>query len=237
VIWEKQWAAYLRKIEVAPNGHKNAKKRRLRDKGVQFILETCRAMSNFAVKRRHPPYVGNPFLELPLDRLKIEDAKPIFVFDAATELAFLKAASDWAFPLHFTLAKTGLRVGELTHLLIEELDLEGGWLHVRNKTGLGWRVKTGNERSVPLLAVELGERADQGGGVLAPHDEPGPGVHLGRDGGDPQLLQVDLGVLRRDAPAAARRHSGREDDQEGQEASLWAHRMASWGRRGSLPSM
>jgi integrase len=147
------FATYLRRIEVAPNGHRNSRKRTLRDKGVQFILETCRAMYNFAVKRRHlPPHVGNPFLELPLDRLKIEDAKPIFVFDAAAELAFLKAASGWAFPLHFTLAKTGLRVGELTHLLIEELDLEGGWLHVRNKTELGWRVKTGNERSVPLLA-------------------------------------------------------------------------------------
>src|SRR5581483_9456996 len=67
------FAAYLRRIEVAPNGHRNTRKRKLRDKGVQFILETFRAMYNFAVKRRHlPPYVGNPFLELPLDRLKIE---------------------------------------------------------------------------------------------------------------------------------------------------------------------
>src|SRR5262245_55150373 len=114
-------------------------------------------MYNFALKRRHlPPYVSNPFSELPLDRFKIEDAKPIFVFDEATELAFLKAASDWAFPIHFTLAKTGLRVGELVHLLIEDLDLAGGWLHVRNKTELGWRIKTGQERSVPLLAELVG---------------------------------------------------------------------------------
>lgn len=147
------FATYLRKLEVAPNGHKNTAKRKLRDKGVQFILETCRSMYNFALKRRHLlPYVGNPFSELPLDRFKIEDAKPIFVFDEATEVAFFKAASVWAFPIHFTLAKTGLRVGELVHLLIEELDLDGGWLHVRNKTELGWRVKTGNERAVPLLA-------------------------------------------------------------------------------------
>jgi integrase len=151
------FATYLRKIEVAPNGHKNSRKRRLRDKGVQFILETCRSMYNYAVKRRHlPPYVGNPFSELPLDRLKIEDAKPIFVFTAETELAFFKAAPDWAFPLHFTLSKTGLRVGELTHLLIEEVDLDGGWLHVRNKTELGWRIKTGQERSVPLLPEVVG---------------------------------------------------------------------------------
>jgi integrase len=146
------FAAYLRTIEVAPNGHDNAAKRKLRMKGVQFILETCRSLYNYALKRRHlPPYVGNPFSELPLDRMKIEDAKTIFVFDAATELAFLRRCGDWAFPVHFTLAKTGLRVGELVHLLIEDLDLEGGWLHVRNKTELGWRIKTGQERVVPLL--------------------------------------------------------------------------------------
>jgi len=146
------FAAYLRKLEVAPNGHKHSAKRRLRDKGIQYILETCRTMYNFAIKRRHlPPYVNNPFSELPLDRLKIEDAKPIFVFNEVTELAFLKAACDWSFPIHFTLAKTGLRNGELTHLLIEDVDLDGGWLHIRNKTQLGWRIKTGHERAVPLL--------------------------------------------------------------------------------------
>ena len=121
-------------------------------KGVQFIFETCRSLYAYALKRRHlPPYAGNPFSELPLERLKIEDAKAIFVFTADTELAFLRRCSEWAFPVHFTLAKTGLRVGELTHLLVEDLDLDGGWPHVRNKTELGWRVKTGQERLVPLL--------------------------------------------------------------------------------------
>lgn len=146
------FATYLRAIEIAPNGHANTAKRRLRDKGVQFILETCRAMYGFAAKRRHlPPHAGNPFAVLPLDRLKIEDAKPIFVFDSETELAFLREADEWAFPIHFIMAKTGLRPGELVHLLIEELDLESGWLHIRNKGELGWRVKTGTERSVPLV--------------------------------------------------------------------------------------
>lgn len=146
------FASYLRQADVAPNGHKHAKKRKLRDKGVRFILETCRSMYNFAVKRRHmPPYMGNPFSELPLDRFRVEDAKPIFVFNEASELAFFKAATDWAFPIHFTFAKTGVRIGELTHLLIEDVDLAGGWMNVRNKTELGWRIKTGHERAVPLL--------------------------------------------------------------------------------------
>jgi integrase len=146
------FAAYLRAVEVAPNGHPHTARRRLRDKGVQFILETCRALYGFAAQRRHlPAYAGNPFTVLPLDRLKIEDAKPIFVFDAATALAFFRAADPWAFGIHFTLAMTGLRVGELVHLLIEDLDLKEGWLHVRNKVALGWRVKTGHQRAVPLV--------------------------------------------------------------------------------------
>jgi integrase len=148
-----EFAAYLRSVEVAPNGHPSADRRKPRANGVRFILETCRALYTFAARRRHlPPYAGNPFAVLPLDRLKVTDSKPIFVFDAATELAFLRACDPWAFGVHFTLAKTGLRPGELGHLLVEELDLAGGWLLVRNKADVGWRVKTGAERAVPLVA-------------------------------------------------------------------------------------
>jgi hypothetical protein len=115
------FVAYLRQLEVAPNGHPNTPKRTLRDKGVQFVLETWRAMYAFAGKRRHlPPHFGNPFAEVPIDRLRIADAKPIFVFEEDAELEFFHTADDWAFPVHFTLAKTGMRVGELTHFLIEE---------------------------------------------------------------------------------------------------------------------
>ena len=39
----------------------------------------------------------------------IEDAEPVFVFDADSELAFLQAADARGFPVHFTLAKTGIR--------------------------------------------------------------------------------------------------------------------------------
>ncbi len=66
------FASYLRKIEVAPNGHKNTTKRKLLTKGVQYVLETCRTMCTSAVKRRHlPPYAANPFSELPLDKMKV----------------------------------------------------------------------------------------------------------------------------------------------------------------------
>jgi integrase len=146
------FAAYLRNLETSPNGHANTAKRRLRHKGIQFILETCRTLYAFAAKRRHlPPYSPNPFAELPLGRFRIEDAKPIFLFDADTEFEFLEACDAWSFSVHFLLAKTGIRVGELVHLMVEDLDLESGWLRVRNKPALGWRVKTGAERAIPLI--------------------------------------------------------------------------------------
>ena len=147
-----RFVRHLRTIKVAPNGHANSRKRLLRGKGIRYILEVCQSMYAYAAKKRHlPPYAANPFAELSLERMKVEDAKPIFLFEEETELAFFQAVDDWSFPIHFTLAKTGLRPGELRHLLIEELDLESGWLHVRNKPELGWRIKTGRERPVPLI--------------------------------------------------------------------------------------
>src|SRR5262249_4090278 len=68
--------------------------------------------------------------------------------------AFLEACDDWQFPLFLTLMLTGLRTGELTHLLLpDDLDLSAGLLRVRNKPALGWHVKTRNERDIPLVPV------------------------------------------------------------------------------------
>ena len=142
----------LRTLRVTPNGHPRAARRPLRDKGIRFILETCRAMYGFAAKKRHlPPYGENPFAGLGGKKFRNDNAKPVFVFDADSELAFLQAADEWSFPLHFTLAKTGIRPGEAIHLLIEDLDLEQGWMFIRNKPELGWHIKTGRERTVPLI--------------------------------------------------------------------------------------
>ena len=85
------------------------------------------------------------------EKFKIRDAKPIFVFTAEQELAFLKAADRWSFGIHATLALTGARRGELVHLLIEELDLNQGWWQIRSKAELGWATKTNRDRRVPLI--------------------------------------------------------------------------------------
>jgi integrase len=143
---------WLRRVQVAPNGHSSSRRRPLRERGIQFILNTCRTLYQYAGKRRHlPPYAQNPFSELAGRKLREDDAKPIFVFDQRTEHQFLTAADAWSFPIHFMAAKTGLRSGESAHLLLEDLDLQRGWLTVCGKPELGWRVKTRRERNVPLI--------------------------------------------------------------------------------------
>jgi integrase len=148
-----EFVRYLRAIEVSPNGHAQTKKRPLLDKGVRFVLECCRSLFNFAAKRRHlSPYAPNPFSELEIDRIPVEQTRPIVLFSPDQEREFLECCDEWQFPLFLTLMLTGLRSGELTHLLLpDDLDLNRGLLFVRNKPSLGWQVKTRNEREIPLV--------------------------------------------------------------------------------------
>lgn len=153
----EEFVRYLRHLQVAPNGHPHAAKRRLRDKGVKHILEICSAMFNYAARQRHlPPYVENPFQTIEINRIPVEDPKPIVVFTPGEERQLLHACDDWQFPIFLTLLLTGIRPGELTHLLLpDDLDLDAGWLYIRNKPPLGWKVKTRNERDIPLLSLHV----------------------------------------------------------------------------------
>ncbi|HAJ21487.1 MAG TPA: hypothetical protein DCL95_15740 [Rhodospirillaceae bacterium] len=149
----EEFVHYLRTIKVAPNGHENSQKRPLLDKGIKYILQCCRSMFGYAIKRRHlSPYAENPFSSLDLDRIPIENAKAVAIFTPDQEREFLEACDDWQFPIFLTLMLTGLRPGELTHLLLpDDLDLKAGILYIRNKPHLGWQVKTRNEREIPLI--------------------------------------------------------------------------------------
>lgn len=150
----ESFVRYLRTIEVSPNGHRNSAKRRLLDHGVKYILHCCGTLFNYAAKRRHlSPYAENPFSTIQIDRIPVEDAKTIVVFTADQERQFLQACDDWQFPVFLTLILTGLRPGELCHLLVEDLELGGNEpiLRVRNKKKLGWQIKTRNERDIPVL--------------------------------------------------------------------------------------
>ena len=143
---------YLRTIEVAPNGHPHTAKRRLLDKGVKYILECCRALFAYAGKHRHlSPYAANPFSTVEIQRMPIENAKPIVLLTPQEEVSFLEACNDWQLPIFATLMLTGIRPGELCHLLVEDADLEANVLRIVNKAPLGWRIKTRSERVIPLV--------------------------------------------------------------------------------------
>lgn len=149
----EEFVRYLRTIQVAPNGHANARKRPLLDKGLLYILETCRALFSFAARHRNlSPYAENPFTALEFSRMPVENVKRITLMTVEQEKAFLEACDDWQFGVYATLMLTGMRPGELAHLLLpDDIDFESGLLFVRNRKSLGWRVKTGVERSIPLI--------------------------------------------------------------------------------------
>ncbi|WP_417851289.1 tyrosine-type recombinase/integrase [Thalassoglobus sp.] len=151
----EQFVKHLRTIHVSPNGHPNSEKRPLRDRGLRYVLEVCRSMFYFASQRRHlPPYADNPFTALQIDKIPTEDSKPIELFDAEQERLFLLAADDWQFPIFVTLMLTGLRPGELSHLLWpDDIHEELRAIAIRNRPQLGWQVKTRRERMIPLHPV------------------------------------------------------------------------------------
>jgi len=48
----EEFIRFLRCRRVAPNGHRNARKRVLRDSGVKYVLETCSSLLNYAQRQR-----------------------------------------------------------------------------------------------------------------------------------------------------------------------------------------
>jgi integrase len=193
----EEFVRYLRTVQVPLSGSTKLRRRPLRDTGLKYILEICSILFNYARKNRHlSPYAENPFQTIEVGRIPVEDARPITVFTPEQEEKFLEACDSWQLPLFLTLFLTGLRSGELTHLLLpDDLDLEGGWLRVRNKPALGWQVKTRNEREVPLVPVLIDVlRAAVGGRSAGP-------VFCRRgyaDGNDSPLVSVSRSRLERE---------------------------------------
>lgn len=155
-VHAEAFVRYLRGLRVSPNGHAHTPKRALRDKGLKFILEACRALYGVAARRRHlPPYTENPFTVIEIGRIPDETAKPITLLDDPHQQRMLEQADTWFGPILVTLMLTGLRPGELVHLLVEDIDLGEQVLRVRNKLALGWKTKTRNERVIPLMPSHL----------------------------------------------------------------------------------
>ena len=118
------------------------------------ILSTCRTAFNWARKRRYlPPYAENPFASFPIKKIRDRDeAERNSVMLAEDELVkFFEACDDWQRPIFEMLIAYGLRVAELTHLLIEDVDLKKGILQIRSKPLLAWYVKTSRQRELPVV--------------------------------------------------------------------------------------
>ena len=80
-VCAEQFALFLRDRRVSPNGHPRSTQRKLRDKGVLYILQTCRSLYAYAIRMRHlPPYSENPFSQLQLDRMQIEGSRTLCFF-------------------------------------------------------------------------------------------------------------------------------------------------------------
>jgi integrase len=222
---------YLRDLEVAPNGHANARRKPLTDKGIKFILQTCGALYRFGIAHKHiPKQTENPFAGLGLRRMKVRDSKPIFVFDEQAELKFFQAADAWSFALHFTLCKSGLRSGELVHTLIEDVDLNQGWLRVRSKPELGWTIKAGGDRDIPLApeVVDLLKRVvgDRTAGPLFLRMKIGPKSPPAIGGDRSALARIARSRLEESRIKKRRRLSRREEAQV---------RKRVWHDAGAIP--
>lgn len=127
--------------------------------GIRFILATCRTAFNWAARRRMlPPFTENPFSRFGIDKLRDDEdeSEAGNIFTPKQEQDFFSACSDWQRPIFTVLAAYGLRVGELNHLLIEDICFARQVIHIRSKPEMLWRIKTRRRRDLPLTpATEL----------------------------------------------------------------------------------
>ena len=154
-VLAQDFVRHLRTLRVSPNGHANTAKRTMRDKGVVFVLGTCRALFNFAGEQRHLPlYAPNPFGALAIDRLPIDDAKPIRPFTPEQELAFFKAWDEWQFSVFFVLAFTvGLDDLQVLVGLASAFDCGDASEHARGLRALGRQETLLSLLTLPLCAI------------------------------------------------------------------------------------
>ena len=166
-----EFAAFLDNQTVAPNGHANARKRKLR--GQAFILDAARAMYEWADDPERgacmPTGFKNPFRRAVLKRRKpaIDPlGEPEITLGMATE--FLEACDRYQRALFAPLILYGLRATEPVFLFREHV--EGGWLRVGCIPELAYTTKGLRDKRFPLLdeITDLWnvEQPDRGQGLI-----------------------------------------------------------------------
>ncbi|MBM3970442.1 MAG: hypothetical protein FJ302_11345 [Planctomycetes bacterium] len=164
----EDFVRWLRGQTRTRNGAKKGKRDVYAVGGVKFILSTCRTAFNWAARRRMlPPYAENPFSRFPIDNLRDVDApdEGLPIFTPEQQKAFFTTCNDWQRGIFQALVTYGMRVGELTNLLIENVDFHAGSIQICSKPELHWRVKTARRRQLPItremrtiLEQRIGER-------------------------------------------------------------------------------
>jgi len=149
----EEFVRWLRRKERVRSGEKNGRKDKYKMGGIVFILSTCRTLFNYARKcRLLSPYEENPFSSFPVEKMRTRQTSSSVDLLNGSELSkFFEACDDWQFPLLFILSLYGLRAGELAHLLISDVDLNGDRFFIRSKPFMLWYTKTNRERVLPII--------------------------------------------------------------------------------------
>ncbi len=142
---------WMRRRRRTRNGAPRGKEASYTDSGICFILSTLRTVFNWAAKRRYlPPYSENPFSSLPMERRRRIEEHRQEILTPDQQARFFEACDDWQRPIFLFLALYGLRAGELTHMLVSDVDTQAMVLHVRSKPEMFWTVKTHFQRTLPV---------------------------------------------------------------------------------------
>jgi integrase len=147
------FVAWLRVQKRTRNGAEKGAHKHYSVTGIEYVLSTSRTAFNWARRRKlFPPYQENPFSQIGKESLKDygHDAGKIVIFSPDQERDFFAACDEWQKGVFALLAAYGMRVGELTHLLVEDVDFEAQLLRIRSKPELFWSVKTRTSRELPL---------------------------------------------------------------------------------------
>ncbi len=74
--------------------------------------------------------------------------RPAYCFTQTEVDTLMAGCREWIRPIVVTLAYEGLRIGELSYLRPVDVDLDGGFIHVRAREG--WNPKGRRDRAVPI---------------------------------------------------------------------------------------
>ena len=148
----EDFVKWMRKQDRTRNGQTEGARHPYRASGIKFILSTCRSVFNWAARRRClPPYSENPFATFAIDKMAKREHTEVQILTEKQQESFFAKCDDWQKRIFLTLAMYGMRVGELTHLLISDVDWEGGTFCIQSKPDMYWHVKTCDHRILPIL--------------------------------------------------------------------------------------